>query len=141
MFSLTKILESDEERISMLNVLLPERGPKGVDSPSRKLKGNQDAFTINFHAASKSCLPIQCSTRGHASSKSSNTSLLEIWNSEDVRSNHSHRVRWVYKESMFSKDHIPILKKYKYIFIYVIMSFKRLVSNQSKIHLCSSLRN
>lgn len=36
--------------------------------------------------------------------------MLEIWDAEDVVSDHSDRVRWADEEAMLTKDHVTVLE-------------------------------
>ncbi len=39
--------------------------------------------------------------------------MLEVWDAEDVVSDHSHRVRWGDEEAMLTKDHVTVLEGHR----------------------------
>lgn len=54
-------------------------------------------------------VPVKGSACGHTPGKASNTMLSEVWDGGEVGGHDGHRISWIYKEAIFSKDHVPVL--------------------------------
>lgn len=71
-------------------------------------------------------LPIKSPTGGHAPGKATNSSLLEIRDTENIGSDDSDRIGGVHKEAMFPKNHVAILVKTREKQLSSLFSTKRL---------------
>ena len=56
-------------------------------------------------------LPIESPTGGHAPGKATDSSLLEIRDTENIGSDDGNGVGGVHKEAVFPKNHVAILVK------------------------------
>lgn len=65
--------------------------------------GHFEAFFIQFL-----CDTINGSCGWHASGKTSDTILLEVWNTFQIVGNDSQRIAWCHKESLVTDNHVAI---------------------------------
>lgn len=71
-------------------------------------------------------LPIESPTGGHAPGKATDSSLLEIRDTENIGSDDSDGVGGVHKEAVFPKNHVAILVKTREKQLLSLLSTKRL---------------
>lgn len=54
-------------------------------------------------------LLVQGATGGHAAGQAFDAGLFEVRDAGNVGTNHSHRIRRVHKEAMFTQHHVSVL--------------------------------
>ena len=55
-------------------------------------------------------VPVEGGARGHTPGKAPDSLLSEVGDGWEVCSHDGHRVRRAHEETVFSEDHVPILK-------------------------------